>query len=57
MHALHNPRRVERGTDLHDVRHLIKTAKIDISSPEFTPILERYATDTIRRVIQSEFGK
>ncbi len=57
LHALRNPQRVERGTDLQDVRHLIKTAKIDIFSPEFTAILEHYATDTIRRVIQSEFGK
>lgn len=57
LHALRNPQRVEGGTDLQDVRHLIKTAKIDIFSPEFTAILEHYATDTIRRVIQAEFGK
>ncbi len=33
LHALHNPQRVERGTDLQDVRHLIKTGRVDISSP------------------------
>jgi Nucleotidyl transferase AbiEii toxin, Type IV TA system len=57
LHALHNAQRVERGADLQDVRHLIKTARIDISSPAFTAILDRYATDEIRRLIQSEFGK
>jgi hypothetical protein len=56
LHALHNPRRVERGTDLQDVRHLIKTARLDISSRAFIAILDRYATDEIRRLIQSEFG-
>lgn len=56
LHALHNPQRVERGTDLQDVRHLIKTAKLDISSPAFRAILDRYAPDEIRRIIQSEFG-
>lgn len=57
LHALRNPRRVERGTDLQDVRHLIKTARLDISSPAFSAILDRYATDEIRRLIQSEFGE
>ncbi len=57
LHALKNPQRVERGTDLQDVRHLIRTAGVDISGPEFTAILDRYATDEIRRVIESEFGK
>lgn len=57
LHALRNAQRVERGTDLQDVRHLIKTAGIDVSGPEFTAIMERYASDEIRRVIHSEFGE
>ena len=46
----------ESGVDLQDVKHLIKTAKIDISSKEFIEILERYATDTIRARILREVG-
>jgi hypothetical protein len=57
LHALKNPQRVERGTDLQDVRHLIKTAGIELSNPEFIAILDRYASDEIRQIIQSEFGK
>lgn len=57
LHALHNPERVERGSDLQDVRHLIRTARIDVCGPAFTAILDRYATDEIRRIIQPEPGK
>ena len=57
LHALHNPQRVERGTDLQDVRHLIKAARLDVFSPAFRAILDRYATDEIRRHIESEFGE
>jgi hypothetical protein len=57
LHALRNPHRAESGIDLQDVKHLIKTANIDVSSPEFTEIAERYATDAIRRTIQHEFAK
>ena len=56
LHALRNPHRVEKGIDLQDVQHLIKTAKIDISLPDVRAILERYASDTIRRRIEEEFG-
>ena len=56
LHALRNPQRAEKGLDLQDVRHLIKTAKIDVSSPEFIAILEQYATEPIRRAIEREFG-
>ncbi len=56
LHALRNPHRVEKGVDLQDVRHLIKIAKIDVSSPEVRAILEHYASDTIRQTIEDEFG-
>ena len=56
LHALRNPQRFESGVDLQDVKHLIKTAKIDISSKEFIEILERYATDTIRARILRDVG-
>lgn len=56
LHALRSPQRVEHGIDLQDVTHLIKTAKIDIASKEFTEIAERYGTDEIRRRIQRELS-
>ncbi len=54
LHALRSPARFENGIDVQDVKHLIKTAKIDTSSQEFTDIAERYATDAIRTRILRE---
>lgn len=51
LHALRSPHRLADGVDLQDVRHLIKTAKVDTAGREFTEILERYATDTVRERI------
>jgi hypothetical protein len=48
LHALKSHARVEHGADFQDVIHLIKIAKIDIHSREFTEIIERYATEAIR---------
>ena len=48
LHALRNPHRIERGVDLEDVKHLVKAAKIDTTSPEFVALLDRYATAEIR---------
>jgi hypothetical protein len=56
LHALRSPARAESGVDLLDVRHLIKSAHIDISGREFTDIAQRYATDSIRATIEREFG-
>jgi hypothetical protein len=57
LHALRNPARVEAGIDLLDVKHLIKSADIDISGKEFTEIADRYATDAIRSRIQQDFSR
>lgn len=57
LHALRSPQRFESGVDLQDVKHLIKAAKIDTSSREFTEIAERYATETIRARILRELGE
>ena len=57
LHALRSPQRFETGVDLQDVKHLIKAAKIDTSSSEFTEIVERYATETIRARILDELGE
>ena len=54
LHALKSHARAERGADVQDVIHLIKIAKIDIHSREFTDIFDRYATDTIRTKIRTE---
>ena len=57
LHALRSPARFENGVDLQDVKYLIKAAKIDTSSKEFTDIVERYATDAIRRILRELDGK
>ena len=57
LHALRSPERFKAGVDLQDVKHLIKAAKIDTFSSEFTEIVERYATDTIRARILQELGE
>ena len=57
LHALRNPKRVEDGTDLQDVKYLIKKTEIDTSSKEFANIVERYATDAIRTRIIRELGE
>ena len=54
LHALRSPARFANGVDLQDVKYLIKTAKIDTSSKEFTDIAERYATDPIQTRILRE---
>jgi hypothetical protein len=55
LHALRSPHRVECGVDLPDVVHLIRATKIDVQSAEFTALLDRYATDTIKSRLLSEF--
>lgn len=57
LHALKSPARVERGADFEDVIHLIKIAKMDIHSRDFTDILERYATGDIRTKILTEIER
>ena len=57
LHALRSPARFENGIDLQDVKHLIKTAGIDVSSREFTEVAERYATDKIRTRILRELNE
>lgn len=57
FHALRSAARLEAGLDLQDVKHLIKSAKIDTSSKEFTEIANRYATDTVRARILRELSE
>lgn len=57
LHALRNPARLETGIDLQDVKHLIKTARIDTASKEFTEITQRYATSALRDRLFRELGE
>ncbi len=57
LHALRNPARLESGIDLQDVKHLIRTARIDTSSGEFNEITLRYATPAIRDRLFRELGE
>jgi len=57
LHSLRSPVRFENGIDLQDVKHLIKAAKIDTSSKEFTNITERYATDATRKILWEPGGE
>jgi nucleotidyltransferase AbiEii toxin of type IV toxin-antitoxin system len=56
LHALRSPARAESGVDLLDVKHLIRSAQIDISGTEFTEIAQHYASEGIRATIEHEFG-
>jgi hypothetical protein len=57
LHALRNPARLESGVDLQDVKHLIKTARIDTSSKEFNEITLQYATPALRTRLLRELGE
>lgn len=57
LHALGSPARAESGVDLLDVKHLIKSAQIDISGEEFAEIAQRYGTESTRATIEQEFGR
>jgi hypothetical protein len=56
LHALRNPARLESGIDLQDVKHLIRTARIDTSSSEFTDTIQRHATPALRDRLLRELG-
>jgi hypothetical protein len=57
LHGLRNPARLESGIDLQDVKHLIRTARIDTSSEEFNEITLRYATPAVRDRLLRELGE
>ena len=56
LHALKSQARIARGADFQDVLHLIRTAKINVHSPEFKEVLTRYASETIRAKLVSELA-
>jgi hypothetical protein len=54
LHALRSPHRFAHGVDLQDVRHLIRTAKIDVTGRDFAEVMDRYGSDEIRERILRE---
>jgi hypothetical protein len=56
LHALRSPHRIAHGVDLQDVRHLIRTAKIDVAGREFGEVMDRYGSDEIRERIIRELS-
>ena len=56
LHALRSAHRVAHGVDLEDVRHLIKSEKIDMAKTDFREILDRYASEAIKAEILGNFG-
>lgn len=57
LHALRSPHRVKRGVDLEDVKHLVRAAKLDVTSSEFITLLDRYATAEIRARLLRDLGE
>jgi len=56
LHALQSSHRVEAGVDYLDIVQLVRLKRIDISSPEFQEIVNRYATESIRERLQRDLG-
>jgi hypothetical protein len=55
LHAMHNEKRLKLQKDLPQVLDLIERAQIEVESPEFQQILNRYAPETVIRIIQEHF--
>jgi hypothetical protein len=53
FHALRQPQRAADGKDLQDIIGLIRGGFIDVQSPDFQVILNKYADDSTK----SEFGR
>lgn len=48
LHALHQPRRAADGKDLNDIVALIKGGIINVQTPDFRAIIEKYGDKTTR---------
>ena len=53
LHAMRNPERFKKGKDLPDVLNLISICQIDTESQEFVEVLNRYASDETRSLLDS----
>ncbi len=52
LHAMKNADRLKAGKDLPDILHLVRVCQLDTESPPFRSILERYANDEIRTLLE-----
>ncbi len=57
LHATRSKDRAAEGTDFYDIVNLVRMHQIDISSPTFHEILERYASESIRQRLLTELGR
>jgi len=48
LHALRSSHRVEAGVDYLDIIQLVRLKRIDIGSPEFQEVVNRYNSELIR---------
>jgi len=53
LHAMRNPERFKKGKDLPDILNLISICQIDTESREFVEVLNRYASDETRSLLDS----
>ena len=51
LHAMRNPERFKKGKDLPDILNLISICQIDTESREFIEVLNRYASDETRSLL------
>ena len=57
LHATRTPTREIEGKDFYDIVNLMRVHQIDPASAEFTEILDRYATASIRQRLLDEHAR
>lgn len=57
LHATRTWDRAVQGKDYYDILNLIRVNRLDIGSPEFQTILNRYATPSIRERLLSDLKR
>ena len=57
LHACRQWDRAVQGKDYYDILNLVQIHRLDINSPEFREILDRYATESIRERLTSDFKR
>ena len=56
LHAMRHPERFKKGKDLPDILNLISICQIDTNSREFVDIINRYASDETRSLLDSHLS-
>lgn len=57
LHALHDQHRLEAGVDYLDILQLVRLKQIDVASPDFQEILNRYANTAVRERLARDFQR